>query len=76
MRRDLSVAILFWALSAGHRAAHDTPIGVAGTQVATESTPAAAGNWDELRKQAHNPVARSHPFALCIIAESKQRRDK
>jgi hypothetical protein len=37
--------------------AQDTPIGVPGTQVATEETPAAATNSDALRKAAQNPVA-------------------
>ena len=37
--------------------AQDTPVGVAGTQVATEETPAAATNSDALRKAAQNPVA-------------------
>src|SRR5580700_9108175 len=38
-------------------AAQDTPIGVPGTQVATEETPAAATNTDALRKAAQNPIA-------------------
>jgi hypothetical protein len=37
--------------------AQDTPVGLAGTQVATEQTPAAAANAEELRKQSQNPVA-------------------
>ncbi|HEY6271346.1 MAG TPA: neuromedin U [Terriglobales bacterium] len=37
--------------------AQDTPIGTPGTQVATEETPAAATNADELRKEAQNPIA-------------------
>lgn len=37
--------------------AQETPIGVQGTQLATEQTPAAAVNADELRKEAQNPVA-------------------
>jgi hypothetical protein len=37
--------------------AQDTPIGVPGTQVATEETPAAATNGDALRKAAQNPIA-------------------
>jgi hypothetical protein len=37
--------------------AQDTPIGTPGTEVATEATPAAATNSDELRKAAQNPVA-------------------
>jgi hypothetical protein len=35
----------------------DTPVDVKGTQVATEETPAAASNADELRKEAQNPIA-------------------
>src|ERR1022692_3366390 len=35
----------------------DTPVDVKGTQVATEETPAAASNADELRKAAQNPIA-------------------
>jgi hypothetical protein len=37
--------------------AQDTPIGVPGTQLATEQTPAAATNADALRKAAQNPIA-------------------
>jgi hypothetical protein len=37
--------------------AQDTPIGMPGTQVATEETPAAATNADALRKAAQNPIA-------------------
>jgi hypothetical protein len=37
--------------------AQDTPIGPEGTQVASQETPAAAANSDELRKAAQNPVA-------------------
>jgi hypothetical protein len=37
--------------------AQDTPIGVPGTEVATEETPAAATNTDALRKAAQNPIA-------------------
>jgi hypothetical protein len=37
--------------------AQDTPVGPEGTQVATQETPAAATNGDELRKEAQNPVA-------------------
>src|SRR5271156_2639114 len=37
--------------------AQDTPIGVQGTELATQETPAAAANADELRKEAQNPVA-------------------
>jgi hypothetical protein len=37
--------------------AQDTPIGPEGTQVATQETPVAAANADELRKEAQNPVA-------------------
>ncbi len=37
--------------------AQDTPVGPAGTSVATEATPAAAANAEELRKAAQNPIA-------------------
>lgn len=37
--------------------AQDTPIGMPGTQVATEATPVAATNAEELRKQSQNPIA-------------------
>jgi hypothetical protein len=37
--------------------AQDTPVGPEGTQVATQETPVAAANADELRKEAQNPVA-------------------
>jgi hypothetical protein len=37
--------------------AQDTPVAPEGTQVATQETPAAASNADELRKAAQNPVA-------------------
>jgi hypothetical protein len=35
----------------------DTPVDVQGAQVATDATPAAAANADELRKEAQNPIA-------------------
>jgi hypothetical protein len=37
--------------------AQDTPVGPEGTQVATQETPVAAANAEELRKEAQNPVA-------------------
>jgi hypothetical protein len=37
--------------------AQDTPVGPAGTEVATQATPAAATNTDALRKAAQNPIA-------------------
>jgi hypothetical protein len=37
--------------------AQDTPVGPAGTQVATQATPAAGANAEELRNEAQNPVA-------------------
>src|SRR5271157_235721 len=37
--------------------AQDTPVGAEGTSVATEATPAAASNAEELRKQSQNPIA-------------------
>lgn len=38
-------------------AQEETPIGAPGTEVATEATPAAATNAEELRKEAQNPIA-------------------
>ena len=35
----------------------DTPVGAEGTSVATQATPAAASNAEELRKQSQNPIA-------------------
>ena len=37
--------------------AQDTPVGPEGTQVATQATPAAGANAEELRNEAQNPVA-------------------
>jgi hypothetical protein len=37
--------------------AQDTPVGPAGAQVASQATPAAATNAEELRKESQNPVA-------------------
>lgn len=37
--------------------AQDTPVGPAGAEVATQVTPAAATNAEELRKESQNPVA-------------------
>lgn len=37
--------------------AQDTPVGPEGTQLATQETPAASTNAEELRKQSQNPVA-------------------
>ena len=37
--------------------AQDTPVGPAGAEVATQTTPAAATNAEELRKESQNPVA-------------------
>jgi hypothetical protein len=50
-------ALLLLILLALPLVAQDTPIGVPGTQLATEQTPAAATNTDALRKAAQNPVA-------------------
>jgi hypothetical protein len=49
-------ALLLLILLALPLVAQDTPIGVPGTQLATEQTPAAT-NTDALRKAAQNPVA-------------------
>ncbi len=53
-RVSLSLACSLFAMQL---VAQDTPIGVPGTQVATEETPAAAENSDALRKAAQNPIA-------------------
>jgi hypothetical protein len=37
--------------------AQEAPVGAEGTSVATDKTPAAAANADELRKQSQNPIA-------------------
>ncbi len=50
-------AVLLVILLALTLVAQDTPIGVPGTQLATEQTPAAATNADALRKAAQNPIA-------------------
>jgi hypothetical protein len=51
------LALILFLLCAVALLAQDTPIGVPGTQVATEETPAAATNTDALRNAAQNPVA-------------------
>ena len=51
------VALVVFLLLTVSLAAQETPIGAPGTQVATEETPAAASNAEELRKEAQNPVA-------------------
>jgi hypothetical protein len=50
-------ALTVFLLSALPLIAQDTPIGPAGTQVATHATPSAATNSEELRKAAQNPIA-------------------
>jgi len=50
-------ALTVFLLSTAPLVAQDTPIGPEGTQVATEQTPAAATNAEELRKQSQNPIA-------------------
>jgi hypothetical protein len=50
-------ALVIFLLSAAPLFAQDTPVGPAGTQVATAETPAAAVNTDALRNAAQNPVA-------------------
>jgi hypothetical protein len=54
---DLLLALAVLLLSAVPLVAQDTPVGVPGTQLATEETPAAATNTDALRKAAQNPIA-------------------
>jgi len=55
-RRGLAALACLLLFTAG-LSAQDTPIGVPGTEVATEDTPAAASNADALRKAAQNPIA-------------------
>ena len=62
MTQDGILSTLVCALLAGPLllvglVAQDTPVGPAGTQVATQKTPAAASNAEELRKQSQNPIA-------------------
>jgi hypothetical protein len=58
MRSNLGLlALAVFLLLTVPLVAQETPIGVHGTQVATEATPAAATNAEELRKAAQNPVA-------------------
>ena len=53
-----SVALaLFLLLTVPLMAQEKSPVDATGTEVATEETPAAAANADELRKAAQNPVA-------------------
>jgi hypothetical protein len=56
VRRSL-LALVAFLLCTVALLAQDTPVGVPGTQVATEETPAAATNTDALRNAAQNPVA-------------------
>jgi hypothetical protein len=57
-REGLAVGLLLaFLLSALPVLAQDTPVGPVGTSLATQATPAAAANADELRKAAQNPVA-------------------
>jgi|SRR5450631_35018 hypothetical protein len=58
MRNNLgSSALACFLLFTVSLVAQDTPVAPAGTQVATEETPAAAQNSDALRKAAQNPIA-------------------
>ena len=52
-----AVFVAAFALAATRMLAQDRPVDATGTQVATEETPTAAANADELRKAAQNPVA-------------------
>src|SRR5579862_7961419 len=51
----LGIVLALWA--AVPLFAQDTPVGLPGTEVATQDTPVAAANSEELRKQSQNPVA-------------------
>jgi hypothetical protein len=57
MKRVLLLSLSLIFLQGMPAFAQDTPIGPEGTSVATEATPAAATNAEELRKQAQNPIA-------------------
>ena len=65
-------SIIVVLLSAPTLVAQDTPVTPEGTQVATEETPAAAANADELRKESQNlsPASSAFPFRTTIMAES------
>jgi hypothetical protein len=61
MRWSNKEVLAFWALtilmSALPLVAQDTQVGPEGTSVATQATPEAAANGEELRKQSQNPIA-------------------
>jgi hypothetical protein len=58
MRKNIGILTLATSLLfAAALPAQETPVDPAGTQVATEKTPAAAANSDALRKAAQNPIA-------------------
>lgn len=57
MERAVLTMLAMFLAAACPMFAQDTPVGPEGTQVATDQTPAAATNSDELRKAAQNPVA-------------------
>ena len=62
MKWSIKEKLALWALVvlfplASPLPAQETPVGVTGAEVATEATPAAASNADELRKQSQNPIA-------------------
>ena len=56
VKRSPSALTLFFLRTVA-LGAEDTPVGVQGTAVATEETPAAATNTDPLRNAAQNPAA-------------------
>jgi hypothetical protein len=55
--RTLFFSFLFAFLPVMPAFTQDTPVGPEGTSVATQATPAAAANAEELRKAAQNPIA-------------------
>src|ERR1039458_2858476 len=57
IKRILLLLLFFILLPVMPAFAQETPVGVSGNQVATEATPAAAANAEELRKQSQNPIA-------------------
>jgi hypothetical protein len=54
------LALPLFLLRAVAHGAEDTPVGIQGTDVATEETPAASTDTDALRNAAKNPAAQSN----------------
>jgi len=56
-RPRILLALSVFLLSSLPLLAQDAPVGPEGAQLATQQTPAAASNAEELRKQSQNPIA-------------------